>query len=207
MPRTFATIRAAASAAAMLFVAASNAAAHCDRLDGPVVKAAQAALAAGDARLVLIWVPAASDAETQAAFDRTLAVRALGADAKALADRYFFETVVRLHRAGEGEPYYGLQPAGLDPGPAISAADRAVETGSLAPVLQAILPAVERGLRDRFADLARTKARSPSDVERGREYVKAYVEFLHYVERVHGAAHASADAHDRSATPPAPPSR
>ena len=78
--------------------------AHCDGMDGPVVKAAQRALASGDVNLVLIWVQKKDIQEIRQAFERTLAVRKLGHAAQELADLYFFETLVRMHRAGEGEP-------------------------------------------------------------------------------------------------------
>ena len=39
-------------------------------------------------------------------------------------------TIVRVHRASEGAPYTGLKPAGVDLGPAVPAADRALDTGS-----------------------------------------------------------------------------
>ena len=47
-----------------------------------------------------------------------------------MADLYFFETVVRVHRAGEGAAYNGLKPAGLDEGPVIPIAEKAIETAS-----------------------------------------------------------------------------
>ena len=103
---------------------------HCDGMDGPVVKAAQRALAKGDINLVLIWVQANDEAEIRKVFARTLAVRKLSPEARELADLYFFETLVRIHRAGEGAPYTGLKPAGRDLGPAIPAADKAIETGA-----------------------------------------------------------------------------
>lgn len=185
-----------AVAAGLVLFGAVRAAAHCDRLDGPVVKAAQAALAARDANLVLIWVGDADEQEVRRAFERTLTVRALGADARELADRFFFETVVRLHRAGEGEPYTGLQPAGIDPGPAIAAADRAVAAASAAPVLELIAPAIERGIREHFAQTAKTKQYARGDLHAGREHVKAYVTFLHYVERLYEAARTKDSHHD-----------
>jgi Family of unknown function (DUF6448) len=101
--------------------------AHCDGLDGPVVKAAQRALETKNPALVLIWVQAEDEAEIRTAFDQTLAVRALSPAAKGLADRFFFETLVRVHRAGEGASYTGLKPAGRDLGPAIPAFDKALE--------------------------------------------------------------------------------
>jgi hypothetical protein len=70
--------------------------AHCDGLDGPVVKAAKAALEHSDVSLVLIWVRQEYEPEVRTAFQRTSAVRGLSPEATELADMYFFETVVRL---------------------------------------------------------------------------------------------------------------
>jgi hypothetical protein len=81
----------------------------------------------------LIWVEDKDEAEIRTAFEQTLAVRALSTQARELADR-FFETLVRVHRAGEGEPFTGLKPAGRDLGPAIAAADEAVRVGSVEAV-------------------------------------------------------------------------
>ena len=95
---------------------------HCDSLDGPVATAARDALMSGDVDLVLPFVPADAEAEVRAAFDLAAKARAMGGEAAEVADRWFFETAVRVHRAGEGAPYTGLKPAGLDVGPVIPAA-------------------------------------------------------------------------------------
>ena len=77
---------------------AAPAKAHCDSVNGPVVESAQAALDAGDVTIILPYVQPAAEAELTAAFTHTLEVRALGPEAKKLADQFFFETAVRLHR-------------------------------------------------------------------------------------------------------------
>jgi hypothetical protein len=179
----------------VLALAPSKALAHCDGMDGPVVKAAQKALETGNVNLALIWVQQADEAEVRKAFAQTLAVRKLSAEAKALADRYFFETLVRIHRAGEGEPYTGLKPAGRDLGSAIPAADNALETRSVDPILKLLTDAVQKGIRAHYQEAA-AKARFDKDnVAAGREYVKAYVEFLHYVEQIYENAAHPARAH------------
>jgi hypothetical protein len=159
--------------------------AHCDSLDGPVVKAAQKALDSGNPDFVLIWVRSGDEPEIRAAFEKTLRVRALSQQARELADRYFFETVVRVHRAGEGAPYAGLKPAGVDLGPAIPAADQAIDERSLSPVLKLLIPSMEEGLRTHFEEAVMTKDFKTDDVNAGRKYVNAYVEFIHYVERLY----------------------
>ena len=162
--------------------------AHCDGLDGPVVKAAQRALDAGELNSVLIWVSQSDEAEIKSLFEKTLAVRQLNAQAKELADLYFFETLVRIHRASEGAPYTGLKPAGRGLGPAITAADRALETRSLRELLSILTETVTEGITDRFKEVVAKDKFSSDDIEGGRRYVKAYVEFLDYVETLYETA-------------------
>lgn len=173
--------------------------AHCDGMDGPVVRAAQQALDAGDVNRVLIWVRTDDEPEIRKAFEDAAAVRKLGAGARELADRYFFETVVRVHRAGEGAPYTGLKPAGRDLGPAIPAADEAVERGSMERLLELLTHSIHAGLEKRFRAAAAKKNFDEGDVPAGREFVKAYVEWMHYVEGVYQAA--AGAAHGHSAEP------
>jgi len=162
--------------------------AHCDGMDGPVVKAAQKALETADVNLVLIWVQERDEPEIRKAFEMTLAVRKIGGAARELADRYFFETLVRIHRAGEGAPYTGLKPAGRDLGPAIPAADRAIEDGSVARLQEILSRSIGRGIEQRFKDVMAKKKFDRKDVVAGREFVKAYVEFIHYAEGIYQAS-------------------
>jgi hypothetical protein len=168
---------------------------HCDGMDGPVVKAAQKALESGNIDLVLIWVQKTDEAEIRKAFDQTRTVRKLSPEAKALADRYFFETLVRLHRVGEGASYTGLKPAGRDLGPAIPAADKALEDRNLEPLLKLIDAAMEKKLREHFRRALEKADFKKEDIEAGRAYVQDYVEFIHYVERIYEASTKPASGH------------
>lgn len=185
----------AVAALGLLLGGARYALAHCDGLDGPVVKAAQKALATDNVNLVLIWVQKESEPELNAVFHQTMAVRKLSPESKALADRNFFETLVRLHRQGEGAPYMGLKPAGRDLGPAIPAADAAIESGGTAAVEALLTRSLRTGLRDAFARVQARKNYDVNDVAAGREYVKAYVDYIHFVERLHEATTAPAVGH------------
>ena len=169
--------------------------AHCDGLDGPVVKAAKNALETGNVNLVLIWVQQKDETEIRASFRQALVVRKQGPEAQALADRSFFETLVRVHRAGEGAPYTGLKPAGRDLGPAIPAADRASATGAMGQLQDLLANSVRRGLQEHFATLQALQGYDVNDVAAGRRYVEAYVEYIHYVERLYEAATAAATGH------------
>lgn len=167
----------------VLGASATQAVAHCDSLNGPVVSAARAALQRGDVTPVLKWVTPAAEAEVRDAFRRSLAVRGASAAARELADLYFFETVVRLHRQGEGEPYTGLKPAtAVDP--AIDGADRALESGSIDEVIAGATKHVDAGIRERFARTRAARAHADDSIAAGREYVQAYVDFIHYVEHL-----------------------
>ena len=175
-------------ATAIFLLAPGSARAHCDGVDGPVVQSARAALEQEDVRPALIWVQPKHEAEIREAFARTMAVRGLTPESRELADAYFFETLVRVHRAGEGAPYTGLQAAGRDLGPAIPAADQALAAGSTQAVLQLLADEAGRGVRRRFEGVVRASHFDQSDVQAGRSYVKAYVDFIHYVEGLYQAA-------------------
>ena len=184
----------AAVALACVLFGPAEARAHCDSLDGPVVKAAERALDSRNVTEVLVWVRPSDEAEVRGTFQRALAVRDLNDVAKALADRHFFETVVRLHRLGEGASYTGLKPAGT-PHPAIAAADRAIAQHSLGALDALLVPALQAGLREHFEHVMRTSNWPRGDVAAGREFVAAYVEFLHYVERLHEAIAGAVHGH------------
>ena len=187
----------------LIFLAPGDALAHCDSLDGPVVKAAQRALETRDLSQVLIWVQAADELEIRAAFEQTLAVRVLSPQGQALADRYFFETVVRVHRVGEGASYTGLKPAGRDLGPAIPAADKALGEGSPSAVITLLTKSLEERLRKQFDEVLTAKQFKPGDVIAGREYVRTYVEFIHFVERLYEAIMTPAHGHIAGSAPAA----
>lgn len=182
-------------ALAAAFLLPSPTSAHCDGLDGPVVAAARQALQSGDPNPVLIWVQPKDEAEVRRAFAEALAVRRVGPQARDMADRYFFETLVRVHRAGEGAPYTGLKPAGRDHGPAIPLADKAVASGSDRELTAFALKEVERGIHQKFADLQRKRDFRPDDLAAGRDYVASYVTFVHYVEGLHQAIETRAAGH------------
>ena len=162
-------------------------AAHCDTLDGPVVGAARKALENGNVNLVLIWVQKSDEAEIRNHFQKTLAVRKLNAQAKDLVDMYFFETLVRLHRAGEGAGYTGLKPAGKIE-PPIAAADKALESGKLDEVVKLISGRMHSGLERHFKEVTSKKKYKTDDIAAGRAFASAYVEYTHYVERLYDAS-------------------
>jgi hypothetical protein len=114
----------------ILFLYSVNAKAHCDTLDGPVVETARQALASGDVTPLLKWVSIKDEPLIRTAFQNTMEVRKLGGKAQELADMYFFETLVRIHREGEGASYTGLK-AGSEIDPAVALADKALENGSV----------------------------------------------------------------------------
>ena len=178
-----------------VILAAHPVLAHCDTADGPVVAAAKVALAKGDVTPVLKWVKPEAESEIKAAFARVLAVRGKGPEAQALADQYFFENLVRIHRAGEGAPYTGILPAGTPIEPAIAMADQALDSGNADQLVKGITHHVEEGIRERFARAAAAKKQADASVAAGREFVEAYVEFTHYVERLHLDAITSASHH------------
>ncbi len=102
---------------------------------------------------------------------------------------YFFETLVRIHRAGEGVPYTGLKPAGRDLGPAIPMADKALETGAVEPLVKLLTDKVQDSLHEYFTHaIAKKKFNKLEHNELHEELVKATKEYQgrnHIVAREH----------------------
>ena len=168
---------------------------HCDSIDGPVVTAARKALDAGDANIVLPYVRKDGEGEIKEAFDAVIGVRDQGPEVRAVADLHFFETVVRVHRAGEGAPYTGLKPAGLDHGPVIPVADRAIETGSPDELVALLTGRVDDELRNRFGHVMELKARADGDVDANRAYVEAMLDLQVWSHGLFAATRALAHEH------------
>lgn len=172
-----------------LFLSAPKAEAHCDSIGGPVATAAASSLQSGNLNLVLRYVPESAEAEMQQAFARSRAARAAGGAAQELADRFFMETAVRLHRAGEGAPYTGLQPADLDYGPAIPAAERALETGDTAELEELLVEEMRHAIRERFSHAmelrtAPLEPQTPDEVPAARARASAELGFVGFIEGI-----------------------
>ena len=179
------------------------ASAHCDAMDGPVITEAQRALSSGDVTPLLKWVPAAEEGEVRAVFDKAVRVRKLGPEARELADQQFFATLVGVHRASEGAPFTGIKAAGQI-NPAVRAADAALADGQVDELVAEVTREVEHGIRERYAAAAKARAHAGESTPAGREFVRAYVEYVHYVEGLHGAlsgagGHAEGEVHAAAA--------
>lgn len=162
--------------------------AHCDSVNGPVVKSAKLALEKGEVTPVLKWVREEDEGIIRDAFRKTLLVRTMGKEVAELADMYFFETLVRIHRAGEGEPFTGLKSADQEVEPGIEAADKAIESGNLKNLMRNLHGRLEAKLHARYARVVESRKRADADVPSGRAFVADYVSFIHYVEGLFLAA-------------------
>lgn len=190
----------------VLMASVSNCAfAHCDTMDGPVVKDAQMALEKGDIAPVLKWIKKDVEPEIRSAFEIAVSERKKDAEAKESADKKFFETLIRIHRAGEGADFTGLKPAGAVE-PIVAEADKALEIGSADTLTTKMAHHVTEGVKERFDRALRLKQRKDESTDAGREYVEAYVEYVHYVEGIHNVVvgkaghHAEAEESDEITT-------
>lgn len=159
-----------------------HALAHCDTMAGPVIQDARKALEKGDVTPVLKWVREKDERAVKGVFTKALAAK--GKKNQESAERKFFETLVRIHRAGEGEPFTGLRPAS-EVEPAVAEADKSLESGTADGLVTLMTDAVAKGIRERYERAAEAAGHKDESVEAGRRYVEAYVEFTHYVERLH----------------------
>jgi Family of unknown function (DUF6448) len=189
-------VAAASFLVGIFFFSATSVLAHCDTTEGPVILDAKQALKKGDVTPVLKWVKKDHEDEIRAVFKKTLTVRGKGPEARELADTYFFETLVRLHRAGEGAPYTGLKQTPVEPVVAMS--DKALKTGSIDFLLKKISAEIREGIAQRFTEALEKRKHVDESVEAGREYVEAYVQYVHYVEGIHAAITSKGEHHGES---------
>ena len=183
--------------AALFGLLAGNALAHCDTASGPVIPEAKGALESGDITPILKWIKAGDEAEVRAAFEKAVKVRAKGGEAQELADQYFIETLVRIHRAGEGAPYTGIKDEPVEP--IVAMADKALADGSAEEMIQKMSGHMAQSVMEKFHRAAETMKHKDDSVEAGREFVDAYVTYMHFVEGIH-AAIMSAGGHQHEIT-------
>lgn len=156
--------------------------AHCDTKDGPVVADAYKAIDHNNINYVLKWVQPADEKELKEVFELTMKVRVLNPDAEKLAGNYFIETLVRLHRSGEGVPYTGVKPSGTPVDKNILAADQSLALGNLSPLNDLVQKDKLAELKKFFDKVMQLKNFDVNNVQAGREYVEAYVQFFHFAE-------------------------
>lgn len=156
--------------------------AHCDSVAGPVAKDVSLALQSGHLNPVLKWVRNTDEPELRTAFERALSVRKAGGESATLADQYFLETAVRLHRASEGEPYTGLKPASAAKETIPFEVDAALSTDSFTLIKETTLSSLRTELTRRIEALRAAAKTKETNADRGREFVRAYVSAVHYLE-------------------------
>jgi Family of unknown function (DUF6448) len=151
---------------------------HCDTMDGPVITACKKALETGNVNYVLPFAPKKAEEELKHAFNLTLKARELGEDANEVADLWFFETAVRLHREGEGASYTGLKPAGLDWGPVVPRAEKDIEKEDPTETIEFIKGVVEEEMLKKFDAALSAKDYDINDVDAAREYTESMLHFV-----------------------------
>lgn len=181
----------------LLGLVVREASAHCDTEDGPAVTDGRRALDSGNVNVALKWVHPRGEDEVRAVFDKVRRVRVAGGETREVADRWFLETLVRVHRAGEGAGFSGLAPAGAGVDPRVVAADEALELGSIEPLRGLVDEDRWDELERRFDHAIALKGFDPDDLVAAREYMDAYVRFFKYAEG-HDHDHHGHDHHEHA---------
>lgn len=164
---------------------------HCDAKDGPVVKGAIAALDTGNVDEALRFAAQEAEDEIRTAFAKAARARTIDPAAREVADLYFAETVVRLHRAGEGASFTGLKPVGLDVGPVIPLAERAIDTGSDDELTACLSDALQKQVKHRLDRVLELKAQMGKGLSEARRYTSAMLGLQVWSHKLYGAIKAS----------------
>jgi hypothetical protein len=167
---------------------------HCDSEDGPIISLIRESLENGEITPLLKWLAPEDELEVKQLFEKVRSLRAQSPEARDIADRLFIETFIRLHRASEGAPYTGIKEAGSIP-PIFAEMDESLESGTVDSLADKIAQAVRTNIVERFNHAAKLKAHQAESVEDGREFVEAYVTYMHFVEGLHNYISESAHGH------------
>lgn len=168
--------------------------AHCDSYDGPVIKDALKALKQNKVELVLKWVEPKYEKEITAKFNQTLKLTGTNKEINKILETHFLETLVRLHREGEGEPYTGLKPAGSVT-PIIQMADQSLETNSVNVLSSELTAHIQKVVKEKYEKAMLLSKTKDESVQKGREYVAAYVDYTHTLEGIHAILEHGPAAH------------
>ena len=198
-----------------------TASAHCDTVDGPTVADGKKAMASNNINYALKWVQPGDEQEITRVFNLSMKVKDLSPEAKELSERYFFENLIRIHRAGENAPFTGMKPAGTPVDERVLAADKSIVLGNLSPFKNLIEAEKMPELKERFERVMERKDFDANDLVAGREYIEAYVSFFKFAEgeeehhaagdhqtaggRQAAAAHKATNQHDAKGHKPTNP--
>ncbi len=168
----------------LLFSIPITVSAHCDSYDGPVIKDALKALREDRVALVLKWIDEESEAEVKSLFSKTYALKNKDAEIYQIVEKHFLETLVRLHREGEGAPYTGLKPAGSTTA-IVQMADNALAEKDINTLSTRLNAHIAQVVNDKYEKVAALSEVKDASVEQGRAYVAAYVDYTHTLEGIH----------------------
>lgn len=167
--------------------------AHCDSYDGPVIQDALKALEQNDVSLVMKWIDAQHEAEISSLFTKTVNLRGQDQEVYQIVEKHFLETLVRLHREGEGAPFTGLKPAGSATH-LVQMADASIAQNDIEGLLVKLTNHLKNDLGDKYHKVMELHKVKDDSAEQGRAYVAAYVEYTHTLEGIehiltHGGHH------------------
>lgn len=170
--------------ASFIFMFTKSVSAHCDSYDGPVIKDAEKALETNNINLVLKWVSEEQENEITPLFQKLYKLRNGDKEVYEIVKKHFFETLVRLHRETEGAPYTGLKPAGTTK-QIIQMTDKTIIENNVEVFLLRLNNHIDKVVREKYEKVSRLNMVKDDSVEKGREFVAAYVDYTHTVEAIH----------------------
>lgn len=149
--------------------------------------------------VVLKWVKQENEKEITEAFKKALIELNEKPQDWETIQMDFFETLARTHREAEGAPFTGLKPAG-EVEPIVKMSDAAIASGSIEEIETQLAEIINSGIEERFDRVIEAKKHKDESVEAGREYVKAYIEFIHGVENLYNKISAEEEQGEHTET-------
>jgi len=156
--------------------------------DGPVTKAAKAALETGIANRILIWIPEESENTLKNLFERACCARSIRQDGRNRTAEWYFETVNRLHTASHGLNTLSISTKTPEEKATILLVEGACESGNFEDIATRISDTPAGEMRQRFEDLMKKRNNCEENCVAGRMYVSAFVDFIAFVNNLHSGS-------------------
>ncbi|MGE0088897.1 MAG: DUF6448 family protein [Bacteroidales bacterium] len=169
--------------------------AHCDSYDGPVILDAVNALKTNNVNLILKWVEPKYEIEIKNLFSKTYSLKSGDKEIYQIVEKHFFETLVRLHREGEGAPFTGLKAAGTTT-PIVKMADGALNDQNIDDLLSKLNAHINKVIQEKYKNAIELGKVKEESLEKGRQYVKAYVDYVHTLEAIHKGIETDHSSHN-----------
>lgn len=148
------------------------------KFQGPVLDAAEKALATGAACHILVWVPAGTENMVKNLLEKACCERTISLTGECRAADGYFRTVLRLHSAHCGLRNLNYATRTPQEREIIRTVESACRSGDYQEIGVVLGIYKDTGVRERFCEVLERRDYPAGDIGAGRRYTTAFVDLV-----------------------------